>query len=1532
MGSLYDPAFEHDACGVGFVANVAGQASHGIVQQALTAVINLMHRGAIDADAKTGDGAGLLTQLPRKLFVREAARLGLPLGDPADLGVGMIFLPQSGDRQAAARAIIENAIDFHGVRILGWRAVPVDDRVLGDKARSTQPAIWQILVARPDRLARAEFEQTLYLIRKDAEGRLIKAGIDDCYVPSFSHRTIVYKGLFVAPQLRGFYADLTDADFESALAVFHQRYATNTFPDWYRAQPFRMLAHNGEINTLQGNRNWLRAREAELRAPVWGDRVALLHPIIWEGGSDSASLDNALELLTVSGRDIRHSMMMLQPEPWENMDDMSPAMRGFFEYHACITEPWDGPAGLAWTDGVIVGASLDRNGLRPSRYKLTRNGVLVVASEVGALPIDDADVAEKGRLGPGQMIAVDTAAGRLYHNGETKNQMAARRPYGEWVKRSMCRLDHHAAHAAQHGTSAANGHSHANGYVPLVLLRDGKAPRTRTYPADELRAQRAFGLTSEEIGYVVRPMGEEGKDATWSMGDDTPLAVLATRNRLLYSYFKQRFAQVTNPPIDPLRETMVMSLFSYLGPRGSMLEEDPEFAHLVHLTSPLLSEREYAALVSLTDARFAHCTLDTTFDAAGGTAALGARLDELCQEAIDAVDRGCSLLTLSDRAMDATRAPIPALLAVAAVHHGLIAAGRRMRADLIVETGEAWEIHHIALLIGYGAGAVYPYLAFRLAGGFAGTRDMEDVPASKAMANYRKSVEAGLLKIMSKMGISTISAYRGAQIFEAIGLERTFVAKHFTGTASSIGGVGLEQIAADTLARHAEAYAEEKPTLPDHGLVRFRKEGEYHAFNPSVVKALHKASHGGTYEDYREFMELVHKRTPVVLRDLLRFREAHAIPVADVEPVENIFQRFISTAMSLGALSPRAYTTLSMAMNKLGARSNSGEGGENPDWYTMDGPAQHSKVKQVASARFGVTAEYLSRAEELEIKMAQGSKPGEGGQLPGMKNNRLIARFRHAIPGIALISPPPHHDIYSIEDLAQLIYDLKMVNPRARIGVKLVAESGVGTIAAGVAKAYADYILISGHEGGTGASPLSSIKNAGIPWEIGIAEAQQTLVLNDLRGRVRLRTDGGLKTGRDVVIAALFGAEEYGFGTAAVVAIGCDMARMCHLNTCPTGVATQDPRYIEKFTGTVDMVINYFTYVAREVRETLASLGLRSLDEAIGRADLLEQYPRDDHERDELLNLSPLLARTDGGTRPLRHIQERNVRHEHEPPLDDRILADAAAALDGHGPVALSYPIRNANRTVGARLAGEIGLRYGAKGLPDASISLHFEGSAGQSFGAFCTNGMAMHLVGEANDYVGKGMSGGEIVVTPRENVPFAPHKNTIAGNTVLYGATGGTMFVHGRAGERFCVRNSGAHAVVEGVGDHGCEYMTAGVVVVLGETGRNFGAGMSNGTAYVLDEGGHFERKYNPELVCLSRVSVHEDLAQLKSLIERHGEKTGSERARYILAAWDHYLPLFWKLAPKSIPDVPPSPEEERQLSQDVTVGELPTAVGVAG
>ena len=1552
---LYKPAFEHDACGVGFVARVSGEQGHDILVKALQAVGNVTHRGAVDADAKTGDGSGVLTQLPRKLLVREAGRRGFRVDRPEDLALGMVFLPRD---DLVARdlctALMDHALRAQGLTVVGWREVPVDLGALGEKALDTRPEVRQVIIARPSGLVDdTTFERALYRARKEAEKRIADQGVEGFYVPSLSSRTVVYKGLMLSTQLPAFYTDLRDPDYETALAIFHQRYSTNTMPNWYLAQPFRFLAHNGEINTVQGNRNWMRAREAGKTTSVWGQDLSSIAPIVSMNGSDSASLDNVLELIEQSGRDVLHSMMMMVPPAWENMAEMEPRLRDFYRYHDAVIEPWDGPAGLSFTDGFTVGAVLDRNGLRPSRYKIDRDGLVVAASEVGVVDMDDSNVIEKGRLGPGQMLAVDTVRHRILHNDDLKREISERRPYGEWVSRSMVSLsdlktvpvaDKNGLNGHANGTNGLNGHANGTNGI-LSHGTDGAS----TSAASLMPIQQAFGYTAEEVKFIIRPMGADGKDPVFSMGDDTPMAVLSRVSRLLYAYFKQRFAQVTNPPIDPLREELVMSLRTLVGPRRSMLEETPDHAKLLELASPVLLQEQMALLRTLNRDSLVARTLDATFAVAEGNAGLQQGIDQLCAAAAEAVNAGATVIIISDRAVGRDRAPIPSLMAVGAVHHHLITAGTRMRADLIVESGDAWDVHHFACLIGYGAAAVHPWLALETIGAELEAEFQQDLviarkkredtsereadwkanskaTIAKHQAQFAHAAELGLFKIMSKMGISTISSYRGAQIFEALGLGKDVIARCFVDTVSDLGGVGFTELGADILARHKAGFPEPvtegpagKPAgrvrLPDYGFIRYRREGESHAFQPLVVRALQAAATNDDYEEYKRFSDLVHARVPLAVRDLLDFKPGTPIPLREVESVETIRRRFVSTAMSLGALSPEAHRTLAVAMNRIGARSNSGEGGEDPKNYVPDehGDLGHNKIKQVASARFGVTAEYLTMADEIEIKMAQGAKPGEGGQLPGMKNNETIAKLRFTIPGITLISPPPHHDIYSIEDLAQLIYDLKMTNPRARVGVKLVAEAGVGTIAAGVAKAYADYILISGHDGGTGASPLSSIKNTGSPWELGLAETQQTLVVNELRGRITLRTDGGLKTGRDVVMAAMLGAEEYGFGTAAVVAIGCDMARACHLNTCPTGVATQDPVYRAKFTGTAEMAVHYFTHVAMEVREILASLGFRKLDEIIGRPELLAERALPAGERGALLDLSPILTRVDPtGSRPRIHVVNRNVRPS-DTALDPEIVRDAQDALETGKRVTLPYTIQNAHRTVGARLAGEIARRYGSKGLPDGTIEMRFKGSAGQSFGAWATNGMRMILEGEANDYVAKGLCGGEIAIMPSAEAGFEPHENVILGNTTLYGATSGRFFASGLAGERFAVRNSGATAVVEGVGDHGCEYMTGGTVVVLGEVGRNFAAGMSNGVAYVFDPEDKLPERYNPEMVHLERVMALDHLEQLYALIDEHFAKTGSPRARLILDAWDSYRTQFWQVVPGSRPYPDPEVVKER-------------------
>ena len=1480
---MYKVLNEKDACGVGFVANCFGNRSHEIIEMATQAVTNLTHRGAVAADAKTGDGAGILTQIPEKLFQKELEKLGVHLDSINDVGVGMIFLPHhNGSAQAHGRALVEKTLQQYGVPLLGWRSVPLDLSALGTKALETMPEIQQVLVGRPEQLADDAFERRLYLICKELEHRITAAGLDEFHIASFSHRTIVYKGLLVAPQLSQFYLDLKDSDFEAALAVFHQRYSTNTSSTWMLAQPFHTLAHNGEINTLMGNRNWMRARESDLQSPLWNEDIQKLAPIIDPRGSDSMSLDNVLELLTHSGRDILHAMMCLIPEAYEQISDMPDVLKACYQYLSCVSEPWDGPAAVAFTDGVVVGASLDRNGLRPARYKVTEDGTVVMGSEVGIIELDDSRVVEKGRLGPGQMIAVDTAEGKLLKDSEIKHRIAEQKPYTEWVQK---------------------------GIVTLPTEKDDASATTDTVPEQLPMYQKAFGYMTEDVERFIKPMVTEAKEAIGSMGDDTPPAVISRHPRLLYSYFKQRFAQVTNPPIDSIRERLVMSLTTYLGGRHSLLTETAAHARLIRLSSPVLTNADLQALRELDIPDFQIATLSVCFSVSSGKQGLETALETLCQRASEAVEAGTTLLVLSDKDVNPDSAPIPMALAVGAVHHHLIREGKRMRVSLIAETGDAREEHHFAVLIGYGAAAINPYLAFSTIVQLAEDDELAGLTTAKAIETYKATVEKGILKIMAKMGISTVSSYRGAQIFEALGINATVIDKCFTGTTSRLDGIGFTEIAAETLHFHAKAFSgdEDGPSLEEAGYFRFRRNGEFHAFNPTVFKSLHKFVKAGESEDYEKYVDAVESGEPSSLRDLLVFKPSTPIPIEEVEPAEDIVRRFTTGSMSFGALSRETHETLAIAMNRLGAKSGSGEGGESPTRFEKqpNGDLASSAIKQVASGRFGVTPTYLISARELEIKMAQGSKPGEGGQIPGHKVTAEIASIRHSVPGVPLISPPPHHDIYSIEDLAQLIYDLKQANPRAKVAVKLVSEFLVGTIASGVAKGYADVIQVSGHEGGTGASPLSSIKNAGTPWELGVAETQRALVENELRDRVVLRADGGMRSGRDIVIAAMLGAEEYGFGTIAMVATGCVMARQCHLNTCPVGVATQDPALRAKYPGTPEMVVNFMLGVANEVRAILANLGHKSLNDIIGRPELLQPIDLADYPKAAMLNLSEILTPADPtGTQPRYHLQERNDREDI--PLDDQILADAEEAIAQKTLIQLSYSIRNTHRTVGAKLSGEIARRYGDAGLPDRTIQCHFEGSAGQSFGAFCISGVQFVLTGEANDYVGKGMAGGELIIKPAPTAPFQTYENTIIGNTVLYGATGGTLYAAGGVGERFGVRNSGATAVVESVGDHGCEYMTAGIVVILGETGRNFGAGMTGGTAYILDEKGQFEKKYNSDWVKIEKVKGEADIKSLMALIQNHATYTGSQHAENILANWEACLPHFWKVVTPPPPPLP--------------------------
>ncbi|HLI09843.1 MAG TPA: glutamate synthase large subunit [Ktedonobacteraceae bacterium] len=1484
---LYDPRWEHDACGIGFVAQIAGEVSHSLIEMALEALTRLTHRGAQDADAETSDGAGLLTQLPRALFTAELQERGITLAHTDDLAVGMIFLPSQEckpEAYAASRQIIEQELSELGLYLLYWRDPPIEYSVLGRRARATAPTIAQILLVRPQNMVSKQFERSLYHARRVIENRLREAGINDCYIVSLSSNTIVYKGLLAPAQLTSFYQDLANPRYESAFAIFHQRYSTNTLPSWLLAQPMRMLAHNGEINTIQGNRQWMAAREKAMFSPHWGSKLLDLQPVIVPG-SDSAQLDNALELLVHSGRDLLHSMQMLIPPAWEQNAGLDEEQRAWCEYHAGQIEPWDGPAALVFSDGRFVGAALDRNGLRPSRYLLTSHGLLVVASETGVLSCDAHEIVEKGRLGPGEMIAVDLKYGVLLRDRDIKAALASQQPYRQW-------LNTHLLHLSDQPQAAS-----------FAGPMDGDALFQR---------QQLFGYTHEDVEFVLRPMLTENKEPVWSMGDDTPLAALSVVSRSFSDYFHQRFAQVTNPPIDSLRERIVMSLDCYLGRRQSLLTETPQHARLLHLETPILNEANLQALRGIKAEGFRARMLGATFEAARGTQGLEESLARLEHEAAAAVADGAGLLILSDRGASAEQAPVPMLLAVGAIHCSLVRQGLRTYVSLLCETASAWDVHQIALLLGYGAEAVVPYLALESVRSLAGARHLEQLTPEQAEERYLHVIADGLRKIMARMGISTVRNIIGAGQFEIVGLEAALVERCFAGSPYRPGKIGLHQIAAQTLKHYRTIVgpppagglgggtetAGRKRKLVDLGRIRFRRDAEYHAFNPLLVRALQQAARSGDKADYQRFTQLVYSRPPTALRDLLTFAPARSIPLEEVEPMESIRARFVISAMSIGALSPETHRTIAAAMNSIGGRNNTGEGGEDPAWYSelLNGFPVSSKIKQVASARFGVTTEYLVRAEELEIKMAQGSKPGEGGQLPPHKVTPFIARLRHTASGVALISPPPHHDIYSIEDLAQLIYDLRQVNPSARIGVKLVSCIGVGTIAAGVAKAHADYVLISGHDGGTGASPLQSIKHAGLPWEIGLAETQQVLLRNGLRERVKVRTDGGLKTGRDVVIAAMLGAEEFGFGTAALVSLGCDMARQCHLNTCPAGIATQREDLRAKFTGQPQYLINFLTFIAEEVRELLAQLGFSRLDDLIGRSDLLQYKDTAlDEENGSAIDLTPLLAPHPGRMSDVRQPSVSQAPSS----LAEQLLAEAEQALNGERSVLTQHTISNADRTIGAALAGEIARRYGNAGLPGVSITCTFHGSAGQSFGAFCLPGMRLILHGDANDYVGKGMTGGQIVLLPPVDAGFAAHENTILGNTALYGATGGQLFAAGRAGERFAVRNSGALAVVEGTGAHACEYMTAGMVVILGETGPNFAAGMSSGVAYVLDTNGTFPMRCNTELVELQRIDDPGELDALRTVISWHRKKTRSWRAAQLLAEWTRMHRLFWRVAP---------------------------------
>ncbi len=1480
---LYDPSRERDACGIGFVASIQGEKSHDIILKGIQVLINLAHRGACGCDPVTGDGAGILIQIPHGFFERECGRLGFTLPLPGEYGVGMVFLPVEMHQRLNCEGIVERIVREEGLSVIGWRDTPIDSDAIGRIARASQPYIQQIFIRHAPGMDQDTLERRLYVIRKRAEAEVAVSDIHDrsfFYIPSLSSRTIVYKGLLLAPQIAHFYKELSDPAVISALCLVHQRFSTNTFPTWHLAHPFRFLCHNGEINTVRGNVAWMDARQSVLSSAVFGDDFKKLFPVETPGGSDSAMLDNAVELLHLSGRSLPHAMAMLIPEAWAGDPSMPEEKRAFYEYHASMMEPWDGPAAIAFTDGRIIGATLDRNGLRPARYMVTEGGLVIMASETGVLPVKPEEVRLKGRLQPGRMFLVDTEEGRIVPDEEIKHKLSRRQPYGQWLKENQ-----------------------------LTLEQLPDPPRWHPSDLDSVRfRQRAFGYSDEDLRMILSPMAIDGQEPIGSMGTDTPLACLSDKPQPLFNYFKQLFAQVTNPAIDPIREEMVMSLISFIGSEGNLLEETPQHCHMLKLESPILNNYDLEKLRRVSRGDFLATTLSMLFRVDGGERELERALDNLCRSASLAIQSGYTLLILSDRGLEKDYAPIPSLLALTAVHNHLVREKNRTQVALIVESGEPREVMHFALLLGYGASAVNPYLAVETLedmhrkGHFPPTLTLP-----YALKNYTKAISKGLLKVMSKMGISTLQSYQGAQCFEVIGLNRSTVEKYFTGTSSRIEGVGLDVIAREARLRHEVAFrpvTESETDLESGGNYHFRVGGEYHLFNPATISKLQHAVRNRNYETYKEYTELINNqnRQLCTLRGLMKLKKA-ASPLAleEVEPAEEIVKRFATGAMSYGSISKEAHETLAIAMNRIGGRSNTGEGGEDEERFRPgpDGESRRSAIKQVASGRFGVTANYLVNADELQIKVAQGAKPGEGGQLPGHKVDEVIARVRHSIPGVGLISPPPHHDIYSIEDLAQLIYDLKNVNPQARISVKLVAEVGVGVVAAGVAKAHADLVLISGHDGGTGASPLTSIKHAGIPWELGLSETQQVLVMNDLRSRIRVQTDGKLQTGRDVAIAALLGAEEFGFSTAPLVTLGCIMMRKCHLNTCPVGIATQDPALRAKFRGQPEHLINFFFFIAQEVRSIMAEMGFRTMDEMVGRVDRLDLRDSIEHWKAKGLDLSSIFY---GPPVPSRVGRRCLIAQDHgiEQALDYKLIDHAREALETGSAMELKIPIRNIHRTVGAMLSGEIARRFGSAGLPDRTIRFHFTGSAGQSFGAFLAKGVDLTLEGDANDYVGKGLSGGRIVVFPPRGSAFQADQNIIVGNVVLYGATSGEAFFNGMAGERFAVRNSGATAVVEGVGDHGCEYMTRGLIVVLGPTGRNFAAGMTGGIAYVLDETGDFAAgKCNRSGVDLEAVSGKEDTAQLKKLIECHEKLTGSPKARAILESWDQSLEKFLKVFP---------------------------------
>jgi glutamate synthase (ferredoxin) len=1501
---LYDPRFEHDACGVGFVVNIKGDKARQIVDQALTVLENLDHRGACGCEENTGDGAGILLQIPHAFFEHACDGLGFHLPEPGEYGVGMLFLPDNREQRHRFEQILGEIITSEGQRLLGWRKVPTDNLYLGETAKSCEPFVRQVFIGRgegtKDNLA---FERKLYVIRRRAENTIRYGnleGADYFYVPSLSCRTIIYKGMLTPRQLATFYPDLSDPLIETAIAVVHSRFSTNTFPSWGRAHPYRYLIHNGEINTLRGNENWMHARQAMLASKLFGDDLAKVFPVIQEDGSDSAKFDNCLEFLALSGRSLPHAMMMMIPEPWENHESMDDRKKAFYEYHSCLMEPWDGPASIAFTDGTVVGAVLDRNGLRPSRYYVTKDDLVIMASEVGVLEVPPERILEKRRLQPGRMFLVDTEKGRIISDEEIKEQMASARPYRQWLQGNLVRFDE------------------------LPDLPDKQPPYNHQ---GTLQRLQAFGYNFEDLRINIAPMAQNGIQPVGSMGTDTPLAVLSDKPQLLYNYFKELFAQVTNPPIDPIREELITSTALTLGSEGNLVDPKPESCRQLSLSIPILKNSEMRKLRRIDLPGLNSVTLSILFNPYKGRVGLEKSLAELFRGADRAIAGGATILILSDKGVDRTHAPIPALLACAGLHHHLIRSGTRTRVGLVLESGEPREVHHFCLLIGYGVQAVNPYLAFECLNDMIHEGMMSNITYHDAVKGYIKAIVKGVVKVMAKMGISTIKSYCGAQIFEALGLGRELVDRYFAWTPSRVGGIGLEEIALEAQRQHSRAF----PTFPlnghtleVYGQYQYRNDGELHLFNPKTVHLLQKACRNHDYSTFKEYTRLIDDQSErlATLRGLMELKYAGApIPIEEVEPVEAIVKRFKTGAMSYGSISKEAHEALAIAMNRIGGKSNTGEGGEDPARYVPDptGDSRNSAIKQVASGRFGVTSQYLTQAKELQIKMAQGAKPGEGGELPGRKVYPWIAKVRYSTPGVGLISPPPHHDIYSIEDLAQLIHDLKNSNQNARISVKLVSEIGVGTIAAGVAKGHADVVLISGHDGGTGASPQTSIKHAGLPWELGLAETHQTLVLNNLRSRIAVETDGQLKTGRDVVIAALLGAEEFGFATTALVTLGCIMMRVCHLDTCPVGIATQNPILREKFAGDPAYAVNFMRFIAQEMREHMAKLGFRTVNEMVGRSDRIEFRRAINHWKAKGLDYSAILYQPPVDEDIGRYCQIPQ-NHGLENALDNQVLLDLAApALERKEKVKATLPIRNTNRVVGTILGSEVTRRFGPNGLPDDTIHFHFQGSAGQSFGAFVPPGMTLELEGDANDYFGKGLSGGKVILYPPEGSTFEPEENIIVGNVAFYGATGGEAYIRGMSGERFCVRNSGVRAVVEGVGDHGCEYMTGGRVVVIGTTGRNFAAGMSGGIAYVLDEQGRFRSCCNLETVLLEPLN-ETDLREVEEMLKRHAVYTHSERAWKLLALWEETAPKFLKVMPK---DYKRMLEALRRAESDGLVGE---------